>query len=150
MDTLQFPLRYDDMERTIEDYFPPRRQTPTLICLYKIKALDQLPRGLQTLLRYDSASAQQHGLNHMSFSDGKSGHYFLLSEQDGRSLMWRMGDPGKFNPQIVGVYNYVTIVAFVVTDQLQALDPAAFQLLLDTIKTDLQNVDLPMPKFLLR
>ena len=53
MDTLQFPLRYNDME----DYFPPRRQTPTLLCLYRIKALDQLSRGLQTLLRYDSASA---------------------------------------------------------------------------------------------
>ena len=101
------------------------------------------------MIHSDSASVWTQ-LNLMSFSGGMSGHYFLLSEQDGRSLMWRMGDPGKFNPQIVGVYNYVTIVAFVVTDQHQALDPAAFLLLLDTIKTDLQNVDLPMPKFLLR
>ena len=86
----------------------------------------------------------------MSFRGGFSGHYFLLSEQDGRPLMWRMGDPGKCQPQIIGVYNYVTIVAFVVTDQQQKLDPAAFQLLLDTIKTDLQNVDLSLPKYLLR
>ena len=62
MDTLQFPLTYNDIERTIEDYFPPRRQTPTLLCLYKIKGLGQLPRGLWTLIRYDSASAL-HGLN---------------------------------------------------------------------------------------
>ena len=77
-------------------------------------------------------------------------HYFLLSPGAGRSLVLRMGEPGLYCPQSVAVYNSISVTAFVQTNQDQALDPAAFKLLLSIVEEDLQNADLPMPKYLLR
>ena len=77
-------------------------------------------------------------------------HYFLLSPGFGRSLVLRMGEPGLYCPQSVAVYNSISVTAFVQTDQNQALDPEAFQLLLSIVREDLQNTNLPMPKYLLR
>ena len=77
-------------------------------------------------------------------------HYFLLSPGAGRRLVLRMGEPGLYCPQSVAVYNSISVTAFVQTDQDQALDPAAFKLLLSFVEEDLQKADLPMPKYLLR
>ena len=77
-------------------------------------------------------------------------HYFLLTPGGGRSLVLRMGEPGLYCPQSVAVYNSISVTAFVQTDQDQALDPEAFQLLLSIVREDLQNRNLPMPKYLLR
>ena len=61
-----------------------------------------------------------------------------------------MGEPGLYCPQSVAVYNSISVTAFVQTDQDQALDPEAFKLLLSIVREDLQNRNLPMPKYLLR
>ena len=83
-------------------------------------------------------------------SGGMSCHYFLLTPGGGRSLVLRMGEPGLYCPQSVAVYNSISVTAFVQTDQDQALDPEAFKLLLSIVREDLQNRNLPMPKYLLR
>ena len=67
-----------------------------------------------------------------------------------RRLVLRMGEPGLYCPQSVAVYNSISVTAFVQTDQDQALDPEAFKLLLSIVREDLQNRNLPMPKYLLR
>ena len=86
----------------------------------------------------------------MTFSVGMSGHYFVLSGGGGCPLIWRMGDPGKCYPQIVEVYNPITVVAFVLTDKNQAMDQWAFKLLLENVTADLHKADLALPKYLLR
>ena len=83
-------------------------------------------------------------------SGGMSCHYFLLTPGGGRSLVLRMGEPGLYCPQSVAVYNSISVTAFVQTDQDQALNPEAFKLLLSIVREDLQNRNLPMPKYLLR
>ena len=81
-----------------------------------------------------------------------SSHYFVLGGGSaGRTLVWRMGDPGSSYPQSVSIYNSITVVAFVMTNpKTHALDYGAFELLLSMVEADLRRVDMPTPKYLLR
>ena len=118
-----------------------------------VAELSNIALGLEFLTPCYNAHAPfeltEFEFNYWYFSGGVSGHYFVLSGGDrGRTLIWRWGHPGEYYCKSVGVYNPITIMAFVETDQNEALDNGAFQMLLEMVKNDLPSAD--QPKYLLR